>query len=409
MILKDFISEALCEPTDFKGYNISRKLSELYKNRAIVEGESYSFNLAAYEKAGQCSIVNESSVHNQVTTGWEGVGKKLSLERENTWLNVLWRGELLDVVFVSWYEGSCKTRYHWIIADTETIAKDFFQAVCDWDAEVRGEILVYEDSYWNKNEELFAAIKRATLDNLILSPNLKEEIKSDFERFFASRELYEKYGIPWKRGVLLIGPPGNGKTHTVKALINHLKQPCLYVKNFYSSYGAEYSMKRLFQRARQTTPCIVVMEDMDSLVDGRNRSYFLNEMDGFAANTGVVVLATTNHPEKLDPAILDRPSRFDRKYYFNLPAADERASYLSTWNNSLQKDLQLSAKGIAKVTGKTEGFSFAYLKELMLSSMMEWMSSSNPIAMDKVAAKRAAILREQMSKAAKSKDDSAKK
>src|SRR6267154_3485636 len=176
MLLKDFISETLCEPTDFKGYNVSRRLAELYKDKTVVEGNSYAFDLAAYEKAGQCSVVNESSVHNQVTTVWEGVGKDLSHQTENTWLNILWRGQLLDVLFVSWFEGGCKTRYHWIIADTKEMADDFFKAVCDWDAEVRGEILVYENSYWKKNEELFTAIKRATFDNLILNRGLKEEI-----------------------------------------------------------------------------------------------------------------------------------------------------------------------------------------------------------------------------------------
>jgi AAA+ superfamily predicted ATPase len=401
MLLKDFISETLCDPTDFKGYNVSRRLAELYKNKTVIEGNSYAFDLAAYENARQCTVINESSVHNQVTTEWEGVGKNLSRRRENTWLNILWRGQLLDVLFVSWYEDGCKTRYHWIIADTKEMAEEFFKAVCDWDAEVRGEILVYENSYWKKNEELFNAIKRATFDNLILNPGLKDEIKSDFERFFASRELYEKHGVPWKRGVLLIGPPGNGKTHTVKALINHLNQPCLYVKNFTSNmYGAEYSMRQLFRRARQTTPCVVVMEDMDSLVDKKNRSYFLNEMDGFASNTGVVVVATTNHPEKLDTAILDRPSRFDRKYYFDLPGASERRAYLSSWNDSVQNELRLSAAGLETVVNQTESFSFAYLKELVLSSMMQWMSHASPEAMDKIAAERSVILREQMKRAA---------
>jgi SpoVK/Ycf46/Vps4 family AAA+-type ATPase len=69
------------------------------------------------------------------------------------------------------------------------------------------------------------------------------------------------------------------------------------------------------------------MEDIDSMVTDKIRSLFLNELDGFATNVGVVVLATTNHPERLDPAILDRPSRFDRKYYFELPAEAERRAY----------------------------------------------------------------------------------
>ena len=72
-----------------------------------------------------------------------------------------------------------------------------------------------------------------------------------------------------------------------------------------------------------------------------NRAFFLNELDGFAANTGVVVIATTNHPEKLDPAILERPSRFDRKYTFTLPAPEERTAYIAHWNTTVEPALRL--------------------------------------------------------------------
>ncbi len=67
---------------------------------------------------------------------------------------------------------------------------------------------------------------------------------------------------------------------------------------------------------------------LESIVTPSNRSYFLNELNGFALNTGILVLATANHPELLDPALTERPSRFDRKYNFDLPAEGERESYI---------------------------------------------------------------------------------
>ena len=67
-------------------------------------------------------------------------------------------------------------------------------------------------------------------------------------------------------------------------------------------------MRIVFARARRSAPCLVVLEDLDSLIKDENRAFLLNELDGFADNEGVVVIASTNHPEKLDPAILDRPS-----------------------------------------------------------------------------------------------------
>src|SRR5205085_2802051 len=135
-----------------------------------------------------------------------------------------------------------------------------------------------------------------------------------------------------------------------------LDVPCLYVKSFKSRYSTpQNNIRRVFHRARQTTPCILVLEDLDSLIDDKNRSFFLNELDGFAANTGIVVVATTNHPERLDPAILDRPSRFDRKYHFTLPDSPERARYIRHWNTSARRELQLSDAGITTLTSSRPG------------------------------------------------------
>ncbi len=104
--------------------------------------------------------------------------------------------------------------------------------------------------------------------------------------------------------------------------------------------------REVFTRAR-LAPSLVVLEDLDSMIHNQNRSFFLNELDGFRVNTGVVVLATTNHPEKLDTAILDRPSRFDRKYHFELPGEPERLAYIERWNSELQAELRVSADGCA--------------------------------------------------------------
>lgn len=225
---------------------------------------------------------------------------------------------------------------------------------------------------------------------------MKEEIQTDFTQFFDSREICERYGIPWKRGAIFIGPPGNGKTHTLKALINQLAKPCLYVRSFKSESETEQeNMAEVFERARMA-PCIVVLEDLDSMIDNKNRSFFLNELDGFQSNNGVLVLATTNHPAKLDSSILDRPSRFDRKYHFHLPADAERLAYFMRWNNDLQTDLQVSENGAAHVVSATAGFSFAYLKELFVASMVQWMSEGRSRSMDDILLAQTDLLRGQM-------------
>ncbi|HSS18826.1 MAG TPA: ATP-binding protein [Pyrinomonadaceae bacterium] len=394
---EDFIKDAHYKPNEYIAYYVGRELSRRHPEKAVLEGETGYFDLEAFVRAEKCAVVSEASVFNQIKTDWTTPEKELRTRIPNSWLNVLWKGQLLDVIFLTFSEGCYPTRHHWIVADSAEVAASFFTAVCEWSAEVRGEVLVYEHGFWNKSEELFKTIKSATFDTLILPDRLKQEIRNDFVQFLASREVYERYGIPWKRGVLLIGPPGNGKTHTVKALVNQLAQPCLYVRGFKSEYSTDQeNIKEVFERARMTTPCIVVLEDLDSMIDENSRAFFLNELDGFETNKGIVVLATTNHPERLDPAILDRPSRFDRKYYFQLPGNNERTAYVAHWNEKLNAELQLSAHTIEHVVGVTEGFSFAYLKELFLSSMMRWTSTDRVESMDEIVRAQVQQLRGQM-------------
>ena len=397
MRLENFIRDALFKPNDYIAYHVGRKLAELHPGKTIIEGRAGYFDLEAFVRAEKCSIVEQKSVFNNVTTAWRGVGKKLGRKIENAWLHVLWSGQLLEVVLITWSEGCHRLRHQWIIADEPKLAERFFQAVCEWSCEVRSEILVYQGGFFEKNKELFESIKKSTFDNLVLPVSLKERIQSDFAQFFQSRDVYDRHKIPWKRGAIFIGPAGNGKTHTVKALVNSFAKPCLYVRSFKSEYATDQeNIAEVFKRARMTIPCFVVLEDLDSMLDDANRSFFLNELDGFETNTGVVVLATTNHPEKLDSAIIDRPSRFDRKYSFGLPSADQRQQYVEKWNAELQAELRVSARAAAKLVQQTEGFSFAYMKELYMSSMSQWMATEGKESMDEVILAQSRLLSLQM-------------
>lgn len=287
--------------------------------------------------------------------------------------------------------------HFWVLAESMERARDLFVTVCQWNAEIRGEVLVFDGGCWRKDARLFKDIKNSTFDNLILRGNLKQEIREDLEQFFTAYDTYKRYNIPWKRGILFVGPPGNGKTHAVKAIINALDKPCLYVKNFRAEHMTdEDNIRSVFDRARKAAPCILVLEDLDALLTPQNRSYFLNELDGFAANVGIVTLATTNHPERLDPSILDRPSRFDRKYPFDLPAQAEREAYITMWNGNLQESLRASDVTIVQLAEVTEGFSFAYLKELFLSSMMRWIAHPEQGSMERTLISQVDVLREQM-------------
>jgi hypothetical protein len=395
--IKQLILEALSLPLSAISYYVSQELAALYPNKSLVEGSDCSFNLETYARAHKCTVEQTTFIHNQNSTNWDGLNNEIRKITDNACVEVEWHGHTLNILLMSWTEGFSRIQYYWILADNKRIAEDFFADVCEWNAQIRGEVLVFEDGFWTKNQDLFQAIQSATFDNLILRGTLKQDIQDDLANFFGSRHTYETYGVPWKRGILFIGSPGNGKTHTVKALINKMQQPCLYVKSFKSQYDTDNeNIRKVFKQARQSAPCILVLEDLDSLINTENRSFFLNELDGFASNAGIVTLATTNHPDRLDSAIVERPSRFDRKYHFEVPAMPERVAYITMWNNTLNEAMCLSESAVTQIAELTDGFSFAYLKELFLSSMIRWMGTMELGGMEKVMISQVAGLREQM-------------
>lgn len=398
----DFFSDVLSLPINVLKYQVTRQLTTQYPGHAILPSDNSYFDVEDFAGEGGCEMQPRGVPLSLFEYDWWEQKSGILRSAVQGYWNILWENQRFELIQLKW-EGldGCSNTYHWLIAPTQEIGEHFFTRVCQWNSEIRGEVLVFSGGYWQKSEALYQAIRNATFDNLILPSTLKQELQDDLRQFLDSRAVYERYNIPWKRGLLLVGPPGNGKTHTIKALLNWLNQPCLYVKSLKARHGSEHeSIRAVFQRARQTTPCFLVMEDLDSLITDRNRSFFLNELDGFAANTGIVLVATTNHPDRLDPAIVDRPSRFDRKYHFPLPAATERAAYVAAWNSSLEPELQLSEAGQVSVVSATDGFSFAYLKELFLSSMMRWVNLPQAGGMDSVMTGQCLVLREQMNSAA---------
>jgi transitional endoplasmic reticulum ATPase len=200
---------------------------------------------------------------------------------------------------------------------------------------------------------------------------MKSSLISDVLGFFDNRAVYAKYNVPWKRGIILHGVPGNGKTASIKALMNALYSradpvPALYVKSFETNCQTEqYAIRSIFQQARSVAPCLLVFEDLDSLVKDGIRSYFLNEVDGLESNDGILMIGSTNHLERLDPAISKRPSRFDRKYHFRIPGEGERRAYVEFWREKLGME-EFTQDVMRVVVGLTEGFSFAYLKEVFV-------------------------------------------
>lgn len=152
----------------------------------------------------------------------------------------------------------------------------------------------------------------------------------------------------------------------------HPSVECLYVKTFNSYMGPEAGIRQIFLKARQMAPCLLIFEDIDSLVNVAVRSYFLNEVDGLESNHGILMIGSTNHLDKLDPGIAKRPSRFDRKYFFDVPNRDERIQYSEYWRNKLRnnKKVDFPKEMSARVADITEDFSFAYMKEAFVAALL---------------------------------------
>ncbi|KAG8422979.1 hypothetical protein J3459_009898 [Metarhizium acridum] len=247
-----------------------------------------------------------------------------------------------------------------------------------WTKTLHQEIYVFDDASWSKSAEMFKSVQGFSWDDVVQAPSLKANLMKDVLSFFDNRELYASMRVPWKRGVILHGVPGNGKTLSIKALVNSLAArqppiPSLIVKSFDSiCNGSKYAMRSMFSHARAMAPCLLIFEDLDSLVEDKTRSYFLNEVDGLQSNEGILMVGSTNHLDNLDASITKRPSRFDRKFHFKLPEEPERVAYCRQWAGKyVDKAAVDFPDELCHVIAKlTEGFSFAYLKELFIASLL---------------------------------------
>ncbi len=218
---------------------------------------------------------------------------------------------------------------------------------------------------------------KTTFADVAGMPEVKAELQ-EIINFLRDREKYTKLGAKIPRGVLLVGPPGTGKTLLARAVAGEAGVP------FFSLSGASFiemfvgvgaaRVRELFERAKKSAPCIVFIDEVDAL--GKKRSavslqtaheereqtlnQLLAEMDGFEENQGITVLAATNRPEVLDPALL-RPGRFDRRVSVSLPDAAERLEILKVHTRDKKLAPNLDLKPFAV---NTPGFSGADLANI---------------------------------------------
>lgn len=297
------------------------------------------------------------------------------------------QGKDFVVYVVTGQDGNMMMRMGFIVSppgskqvgtNNDADADALVEAATRWFNSTHNEILVFDRGFWLPDKELFESIQDATWSDVILDQAKKNALINDVDSFFNGEKHYKEFSVPWKRGIIFYGPPGNGKTISLKALMHSLSTrsnpsvELLYVKSFNSFMGPEASIAAIFQKARALAPAILVFEDIDSLVSVSVRSYFLNAVDGLESNHGILMVGTTNHLERLDPGIANRPSRFDRKYFFDVPDWDERVQYCEFWRRKLRGNGKVAFPKVlcGMIADITEEFSFAYLKEAFVASLL---------------------------------------
>ncbi len=205
----------------------------------------------------------------------------------------------------------------------------------------------------------------------------KEEVKELID-FLKNPKKFQKLGARIPKGVLLFGPPGTGKTLLAKAVAGEANVPFYFISGsdfveLFVGVGAS-RVRDMFQQAKRNAPCLIFIDEIDAV--GRQRgtglggghdereqtlNQLLTEMDGFGANEGIIIIAATNRPDVLDPALL-RPGRFDRQVTVNLPDVKGREEILAVHAKNKILSEGITLHNLAK---RTPGFSGADLENLL--------------------------------------------
>jgi len=216
----------------------------------------------------------------------------------------------------------------------------------------------YDIAY--RNQYLTFTPQDLLIDDLIDFPQTKSHsIISEIKEFWKKEKLFKECGFIYKRGVLLHGPPGSGKTALIMQLAKELIKDNGIVF-FCTSPGVCKEGIQMFRKIEPSRNLIIILEDLDLLIEKFEENLFLSLLDGEDGTHNVVFIATTNYPEKLEKRFTNRPSRFDCVVKVELPNEETRKLYL-------QHKIKLNPQELEKWVSSTVGLSLAHLKEIIIS------------------------------------------
>lgn len=191
------------------------------------------------------------------------------------------------------------------------------------------------------------------------------KVVEEIQRFWTLEASFKQYGLAYKRGILLWGPPGSGKSCTLQLIMADVIKRGGIVVKFDDPYLFIDGI-RVLRQIQPHTPVVVMLEDIDSILKMYNESEVLNILDGVNETERMVFLATTNYPEELGHRIINRPSRFDKRFKIGFPSAASRKMYFEHLVGGKKKVKELGIDLKQWVTD-TEKFSIAHMKELFIA------------------------------------------
>lgn len=198
-------------------------------------------------------------------------------------------------------------------------------------------------------------------DSLMLLPDsYSGRVLAEISEFSGLKQEFTNRGFLFKRGVMLWGPPGSGKTCTLQLIIKEIveKMDGIAIKIDQPDVAAKcLQLVRKVERNRQI---VAILEDLDSLIERWGESEYLALLDGESQVNDIVYVATTNYPERLDKRFVDRPSRFDTIMFIGMPSEKAREAYFR------EKEPSLSELEIQQYVAHSKGFSVAHLREMII-------------------------------------------
>lgn len=258
-------------------------------------------------------------------------------------------------------------------------------------------ILIYK--YLETNTKIFKIVKHTGVkfDDIAGMNNIKNDMKNMVD-ILKNPKKYKDQGIRQIKGIILEGPPGNGKTLFAKALAEEMNV------NFIATKGADFQspmmsmgaqkIKQLFKKAKSHKPCIIFIDEFDSIGEKRNYTgtgvdkennrivtAMLNEMDGFETGEGILVIGATNSAHSLDPALI-RPGRFDFKYHIPNPNKETRLELIDlyTKNRKISKNIDKQ-----KLAESFENLSCSSIETLLNEASIEAMlENSETISLENI-------------------------